>query len=988
MSVQPFDECSVLIPSATLEDFPVGGNDSDARSLLAGWTVLWHPLLLARAEQVPSWYRADAPPTPDGPRIIVVPDASLEQVPSDYRRKCDANPACRWVTGADRTAMLAALELSDDDPATAPITHDGRTLAVEDFFAAGYLSLQIQIMTRRLRYTSNLDEIYLQSRIVAAAQAFLNRQGQATAEALHDVFDCLSEERDHYFSTDPHLIDLTLLTPQVLEEAIRSGWCQRLKSDSGSSDESSGVLPTPRNVLIDGAVAAAMSEADREGSDLYEPFRSLLQQGTVGWAGGGPSGTPVTAGPVKPEATAEPTVDALTIRQATRQLEREMELVEAAVGARPTVYGRLSGITPADLLPKLASLGYRGVIPMDFVAGTGHGEEAKVLVPAGNSEIEALTAKPIDAASDRAFLSLGAVLGESIDSGEIATGLLVHWPDRVCDSFLDLCRAATWCLALGKLWKLDRYFREGERPYHTGTLEAISKQAAMALADQIDAPDGPGLTELADQFREGLRQEVRRTSRSIATLAKPALLEDVDSDPESTPEQVADALRSALGIRPSGASATDAVDDVLSFNPHSVPLREQTVLSGGAPANSDYVYHVTGLDGTRCGVTYDLPAMGFTRVGASEPVRRPGLLQRLRSGNKQLAEDAVLKNEFMAVSISDTAGGIAGVYSASRGNRLSMKLVAVVDGTDDLEMVCEKVRITHSDALSGSIETTGTLRHKNTTLASYRLTFRLARGSRLLDVEGEIRTTADAAKAAGSGGLWKNYVAVRTAVAEEGSIVRSLVRDKVHRSSARRLVAPLGVLIDEAEKQTLVAGHGLPLHRRVGDRFVDTLVGRLAHRAASTDSPDQAGGSAKQASETLTFRMTYAFDAPNPVALARSCIAPPIRLAVGKESGPPKNDQAWLVHLSSKDVIITDIRTRRRDDGKLAAQLQVVQTRPKHANVSLQFCNFAVAAFLLDDAGLNRSLEELPEDVRCSDGVVSLSLGGHQAVELVVVFDV
>ena len=61
----PFDECSVLIPSATLEDFPMGGPDSDARSLLAGWTVLWHPLLLAQTEQMPTWYRADSPPTPE-----------------------------------------------------------------------------------------------------------------------------------------------------------------------------------------------------------------------------------------------------------------------------------------------------------------------------------------------------------------------------------------------------------------------------------------------------------------------------------------------------------------------------------------------------------------------------------------------------------------------------------------------------------------------------------------------------------------------------------------------------------------------------------------------------------------------------------------------------------------------------------------------------------------------------------------------------------
>ena len=57
-----FDECCVLIPVSTLEDFPSDLSDYDARSLLAAWTVLWNPHLLAQTEQIPTWYRADSPP--------------------------------------------------------------------------------------------------------------------------------------------------------------------------------------------------------------------------------------------------------------------------------------------------------------------------------------------------------------------------------------------------------------------------------------------------------------------------------------------------------------------------------------------------------------------------------------------------------------------------------------------------------------------------------------------------------------------------------------------------------------------------------------------------------------------------------------------------------------------------------------------------------------------------------------------------------------
>ena len=55
-----FDECCVLIPTATLEDFPSDLSDYDARSLLAAWTVLWDPRLLAQTEQLPVGDRAEA----------------------------------------------------------------------------------------------------------------------------------------------------------------------------------------------------------------------------------------------------------------------------------------------------------------------------------------------------------------------------------------------------------------------------------------------------------------------------------------------------------------------------------------------------------------------------------------------------------------------------------------------------------------------------------------------------------------------------------------------------------------------------------------------------------------------------------------------------------------------------------------------------------------------------------------------------------------
>lgn len=1025
--MEPFDETSVLIPSATLEDFPVGGSDADARSLLAGWTVLWHPRLLSQTKQTPTWYRSDAPPTPDGPRAVVVPEPSMGNLPSDFRRRCDANPSCLWVTGANRAEMLSQFGLSPDDPAYAPLQCSGRSVCVEDFFAAGYLSLQIQIMTRRLRYTSNLDELHLQGRIVAAANGFLERDAGAAAEGLHDVFDCLSEERDHYFSSDPHLIDFNLLTPKVLDDALDSPWLNEIDGRLAEDDESNGILRVPSNVLVDGDVAEHVRiKSDRD--ERYKSFRDLLKSGKVGWAGGGPVGgnrgngcashasSGANANGTNNDASQERSdssesaigmsLDTMSMSQAVDSFSHGTSVAEQAMGIRPTVYARLSGLTPADLIPTLASLGYRGVIPLDFTGGTGFGEESKVLLSSGASEIEALTAKPIDASSDLAFLSIGARLGEAIDTGEIATALLTHWPGQECDSYRDLCRAATWSIALGKFWSIEKYFSEGERPYHSGASEALSKQSANSFVDQIASGSvSRALSSVAGKFRESIARESYGNAIAISSIAAPTLvdepgqlaqqepaesevghpesLQSVSTKTLSTKTMATQAIAVALGLSPDAVSVQadepgNAIGQIVAMNPHGVGVRRQSVLSSGAPSDESYIYASTKTGEGDCALTFDVPAMGFTQVVGARPVRGPGLLKSLWGGSKGIAEDAVLKNQFMAVSISEESGGVSGIYSASRGNRLSMRLVAVCDGTSENEpgkMVCQKVVVKQSDPSVGQIQTVGEIQNNDgEKLATYELSYRLMRGSRKLDIQGVIEPVGDR-QANSKPGFWKNYLAIRTAVASEAPTYRVLVRDKVHRCVSKRFVAPMGVLIDEGERQTLLTGHGLPLHRIVGDRFVDTPIA----------SPNDSG--------QVSFDFSCVLDSPHPVAVARACMIPPVALAVetlavDAKASAIKTNQAWLVHVSAKEVLVTDFQTVRRKDGKLATRFKAVQTRPKTSQVRLQFCTFAEAAFVADHRGVDRPLEELPEDVRCNDGVVEFSLSGHQVIDMVAVFDV
>ena len=972
--MDPFDESSVLIPAATLEDFPADASDADARSLLAGWTVLWHPELIAATEQLPTWFRADSPPEPDGPRIVVVPSSSMTQLPSGFEQKCQNNKDCRWIVGADRAAMLQQLSqqigLSNDLPV---LQTEHRSISVEDFFAAAYASLQIQIMTRRLRYTSNLDEIHLQKEIVKAAKAYLAGDASAAATALHNVFDCLSEERDHYFSSDPHLIDLTLLTPKTLNTLVQ---CDAFAA--GNDKESISRLATPQNVLIDAAVAQTLKT---ETAGRYDLLLDQLRSKQVGWIGGSPPN--------------DICFDAMTFADAESVLRDGYELAASAVGTEPKVYGRFSGSTPADLTPLIVGLGYSGMVPIDFAQGTGFGEEAKVMQKSGGVEIESLTAKPVDAASDSGFLNIGAKLGEAIDSGEIATGLFAHWPGQGCESFDDLRRVASWCLALGRFWKLHEYFVDGEHPYHHASTRSVTADAHSVLTSQVAAGAKDPISRQVAATREAVSREAGSLLVGMADLVSgknTSAAEKADRNLTDAASLFAVASGAQLA---NGDGADAATDAMMIVNPLGVSQRVAVAVNQSVDERPDHIFSVDPLgDGSNGAsqVSVDVVGGGFATVqGSVEPTPKSSFFQRLIKP-KNIANDRSLQNEFMEVAICEQTGGVAGVYSGSvRGNRFSLRLV-YVNGKlekgdpskppqDGSQMKCQRVAVVQSSPSTGKIQATGEVIDRDDNLVgTFDLTYSLHRGSRFLEVGGTFQLS-DSGEAPFSSSQaktdpWNHYLATRVAVASESSIARVFVRDKLHRARGRRLVAPLGVVIDEAERKTLIASEGSAYHRRVSDRFIDTLVAVAGETSNAID-------------------LRFGFDCPNAIGHAKAAICPPAQVRVRKNEGLPT--VGWITHTTPSSAMLTGLNVMERSDGRLAALVRVIQTRGQSANGVVRFCRdveFAAAVINGDQEEINQELPAASNELGKADATglkwegdaVKFPLAGHQVFDVLVVF--
>ncbi|MEM6981137.1 MAG: hypothetical protein AAF539_15865, partial [Planctomycetota bacterium] len=539
-------------------------------------------------------------------RLILIPDSCVSTLPSpmlellsdDFSAvvdvECasiegDSKPAVDiYLRGSDRKTLLRrASESKFLDPSLAESClyasgeqeRRSREIRIDDFFALAYSYWQVQILTRRLRYTSNLDVSYFEKRVVDAAKAFFAENADACAEALHDAFDALAEERDHYFASDPSLIDLTLLTPQTV-----SDWTDVALADSEQADDPNlphddSILATPMNVLIDDAVAQSLSNDPA----LAERVKACLRQSDWAYAGGGPA----------------PDVDIATLSCGEREhiVAGSLARVEAVTNEKPTVYARLGGGMNTAMVSAVASAGCVGVIPIDFLNGCGCGDESKVILNIGDHDVEALTAKPIDASDDASFLNLGPRLGEAIDGGEIATALMVHWPGAGCDSFHDIRRAATWTLALGKFWRIDDYFTSGEHPFHHGHAGSLLVPSANRLAE-----------DHAEKCSAIMRDRQRQRDANLQAMS--CLLSSSASQRESDTSIEFD-IASGLGFEPA-----DSNEARLLVRPTSPAARAMINVDGKVNSRFPAVFASEFREGAT-DLIVDVPAFGFGWVSSN-----------------------------------------------------------------------------------------------------------------------------------------------------------------------------------------------------------------------------------------------------------------------------------------------------------------------------------------------------------------------------------
>ncbi|HJT34442.1 MAG TPA: hypothetical protein VJ783_20590, partial [Pirellulales bacterium] len=802
-----YTELAILLPCHSLEDFPVYQEGQEAEGLLSAWSALWHPALLAAAGRLPTWYRADNPPDEVAGRLYIVPPPSEPLLLAGWANRAADGGAVVVRKLHRRQEMLAAALAGCDEPKQVDVA------LAADFLALGLCHLLVELLTRQMRYMSNVDEIHLRDQAVAAAQAAVAGNADAARDKLRACFEVLTEARERFYPVEAYLIDLVLTASTTLGAGLRRELAE----------------PTPKSLLLSGRLLDEMATSQ---PDTLSALRAAIEQGAVSIAGGEFDEGELALAPIE---------------SVVAELRRGAETYQRLLGQNVTVFGRRRyGLSP--LLPGvLAWAGYTGALHFTLDEGQfPRGGQGKTRWEGlGASAIDALGRLPLDANTAESLLTYPRRMGETMDADHVATLVFAHWPGQVSPFFEDLRRTASYAPVLGRFITLSDYFQQTDRPgeltrfradqYRAPYLrQAIIKEEADPLSRLIDlhwrsarAVSVEALAMLVDLLGGGreptkplsegdalpqrerwamptlhsVGQLLAEARLPIATGADPA--SDLDAQLDRCFATTAEALAQRLAAKGDGC---------LVLN--SQPFARRTgiclpALAAPPDVAGPVVAAQQSADCTRAVV--DLPPMGFAWIGpggakssSASPSSALGPRKTVfsRSEKRPSDKEPTIRNDLLQVVVSPQTGGIRSIHEIGRrGNLLSQQLAFRLPAPrpkpgeiwrdPDQQaiystMLAESVEVTEAGSAYSQIVSRGRLIDETgERVTGFTQRIELWRGSRVVGLEIELDDPREP-----RADPWNSYYASRFAWGDESAELRRSVGLASQLTDARNIEAP------------------------------------------------------------------------------------------------------------------------------------------------------------------------------------------------------
>ncbi|WP_075091446.1 hypothetical protein [Planctomyces sp. SH-PL14] len=955
-----YDDLLILIPSHSLEDFPTELGEKQAEGLLNPFIVAWHPVLIANAQRLPRWQRADENIPVQPNRLVMIPTKCAESVPESWIERA-RREGMHVVTGiTERQALIdAVLAPLDQKPAVDPDL-------TADFLAFGHLYIQSELLTRHMRNFSHLDEPHLEREIVAAAKAACTQDGEGARKHLRHCYEMLLECRERYYPVDCFLLDLCLVIPRLAGEKLQ----QLLRSE------------TPLNLMVTGA---DLEEIATTYPETIRLLKEGIQAKRVELIGG------------EHRDLCTPLLDLDTT---VRQLTAGREVYERLLGTSPVVWGRRRYGVSRQMPQVLGRSGFTSGLHFVMDDGIYPDEEQSKLRWEGcdNSTLDSFSRIPLAGDSASSYLRLPVRVSESMDHDHVAGVCIARWPELRTPWLEDLRRAERYAPILGKFTTFGEFFTRTEhsgRPTEFKAEGYLSPFFVQAVAKQEAAPG----TRYVEWWN---RQTAFQSAAWLRTMAAmlwgrdwPALVAPTEAafsaaDPEAALE-VVDASRKATGsLLSEGKSAMTAVfqhgttsgrPGWIAFNPLSFARKAVISTDSGEAAVDGTRVLAAQAEGKGSTAVVEIPPCGFIWIPAAPAgTSQPSPSAKGGKAPPPLAEGLTVRNELFEVVLSDVTGGISQVRTYHRSpNRVSQQLafrfsrertinVGEGDEAQSYKTYYSEMQMTGSRVLAtgpavGAIETTGVLIDQQTgqTLAGYRQEVRLARGRSTIDVTVEL----DVQKKA-EGDPWSNYYCARFAWKDSTAALTRAVQMGAHPvGEQERIESPHYVEIADESWRTTILGRGLTFHRQTGDRMVDTIF-------------------VTEGETARTFHFSIAIDDQYPMQAALDAMTPPIVLPV--EKGPPSvGETGWLVHIGTRNVVLTGLHPIRGEGGEALATgsgfaLRLLETEGRSKVFKLRLFRAPTSARQRDFRG--HTVQTLQVD---GDAVV-VHIAPHEICEVEVTF--
>jgi hypothetical protein len=840
----------LALPGGAPEDLSEAMAADLAEDLLASWSALWHPELIHLTQTIPEWKRSDPSALDVEQALVLVPRASQSLMETTLRERLTVLESEAIESRENRLATATALRelLVARSPAASSPDWD-RWQA--DFFSLGFAYWQLHLIIRQLRYSSTLNSVLFQEQLLAAALAVAQQHDEEAERWIQSCFDQLAQERDHHFAQAVHLVDIVLMHRPPDENQ-----CKSLTTD-------------PHAQFWIGDFPGWIRQADAS-----KPWMDAIRENDrIDLAGGS---DPLEVIPWLEESFA------------LQLLSENRRWYHQHVGRTPEVYATFTPSLHANSPRQLLASGYKAALLLDWQAARyPQSSQAKIYWEAPDGScIDAISNQVIDAAQVASFLHLGTRIGKQMDYHQVPTLLLTHWAGQTSWPMEDLLRVARRSPLLGSWIRLPEYFASTQRPYHQERLTAskFPKQplpvawsqlatdevrwkvqreisSARNLAVLLQQLDGwlarqplPGPSSEWDwsddspsdgsdrpaspSGSEG--QELSETANTMPSC-QPALFSQVtqclafawaDDHAENAHQELLQlerkiqtaAIRSVERIRdrmPRSSQAASSERQLFVTNPWSGARRlllENLPLRALEESEGSRVYasqtHSQGVD-----AVVDLPPMGILQLAEESRVTKKTKLPLIAR------EPGVLGNEFLEAHFDLQSGRLKGTYAPNhRGNRLSGMLAVRLpengSGTAAYsQMKATGMEMLKSNTIVGRVRFSGELVDGSTTLGTYQLDYSLYRGSRVLEIE--LRCSGLRLPAIPD---LKHYLCWRTAWANISGIVSLWQHGTKTIMPTGWSYAPSLVEIDEADHREYLLPNGISRHRRLEDRFLDSLL--------------------------------------------------------------------------------------------------------------------------------------------------------------------